>query len=182
MIKNSELVHFSYSITLLHKRSALIFFFIMHFVILFSFWILLGNAQECDPCVFSFPDYAVCSGEDVCPLHAQFVETRCYVKNITTLVLIKQLRIRGNCGSVKQFVYFCQNIPIKDIVMLDSEENHRCKGNCFFFLYTSLKRCGHTSKERPIVRKPRPLSLSTNELKLLSADRITFFIKDGLLL
>lgn len=132
MIKNSELVHFSYSITLLHKRSALIFFFIMHFVILFSFWILLGNAQECDPCAFSFPDYAVCSGEDVCPLHAQFVETRCYVKNITTLVLIKQLRIRGNCGSVKQFVYFCQNIPIKDIVMLDSEENHRCKGRSHF--------------------------------------------------
>lgn len=66
-------------------------------------------------------------------LHAQFVETRCYVKNITTLVLIKQLRIRGNCGSVKQFVYFCKNIPIKDIVMLDSEENHRCKGNWFFF-------------------------------------------------
>lgn len=105
----------------------------MHFVILFSVCILFGGASGCDMCKIDFGNFATCTGEDVCPLYASYVEVGCFIRNITTLVPIVQLRIRGNCGSIVQYVHLCKETQIKDIVMLDStEKNHRCRGNYFF--------------------------------------------------
>ena len=105
----------------------------MHFVILFSVCMLFGGTSGCDMCKIHFGNFATCTGEDVCPLYASYVEVGCFIRNITTSVPIVQLRIRGNCGSIAQYVHLCKETQIKDIVTLDStEKNHRCRGNYFF--------------------------------------------------
>lgn len=71
----------------------------MHFVILFSVCILFGGASGCDMCKIDFGNFATCTGEDVCPLYASYVEVECFIRNITTLVPIGQLRI------------LCKNLP-----------------------------------------------------------------------
>jgi hypothetical protein len=49
-------------------------------------------------------------------------------KTSLIFLLIQQLLIRGDCGSVKQYTHFCDEILLKEILMLDSKEKHFCQG------------------------------------------------------
>lgn len=102
----------------------------MHFVILFSVCMQFGGTSGCDMCNIQFGNLATCTDEDVCPLYAPFVEVEFFIRNITTVVPITQLRIQGKCVSVVQYAHLCKGAQIKDKDMLDStEKNPRCRGD-----------------------------------------------------
>lgn len=82
----------------------------MHFVILFSVCILFGGASGCDMCKIDFGNFATCTGE-VCPFYASYVEVECFIRNITTLVPIVQLRIRGKLRIYCTVCTFMQRDP-----------------------------------------------------------------------
>lgn len=96
--------------------------------------LLIGNIAACD----FYQPIALgshCMGEIVCPTHTKVVTVQCYVKEIISSEPIGQLLINGQCASIENFVHFCFNNNIREIVMLEAKsEPLICSGN---FLLTN---------------------------------------------
>lgn len=96
--------------------------------------LLFGNIAACDFCqLIALGSH--CMGEIVCPTHTKVVTVQCYVKEIISSEPIGQLLINGQCDSIENFVHFCFNNNIREIVMLEAKsEPLICSGN---FLLTN---------------------------------------------
>lgn len=69
-------------------------------------------------------------GEIVCLIYIKVVIVQCYVKEIIFSEFIGQLLINGQCDFIENFVYFCFNNNIWEIVMLEVKlEFFICLGN-----------------------------------------------------
>lgn len=96
--------------------------------------LLIGNIAACDFCQPTALG-SHCMGEIVCPTHTKVVTVQCYVKEIISSEPIGQLLINGQCDSIENFVHFCFNNNIREIVMLEAKsEPLICSGN---FLLTN---------------------------------------------
>lgn len=96
--------------------------------------LLIGNITACDFCQPTALG-SHCMGEIVCPTHTKVVTVQCYVKEIISSEPIGQLLINGQCDSIENFVHFCFNNNIREIVMLEAKsEPLICSGN---FLLTN---------------------------------------------
>lgn len=96
--------------------------------------LLIGNIAACDFCQPTALG-SHCMGEIVCPTHTKVVTVQCYVKEIISSEPIGQLLINGQCASIENFVNFCFNNNIREIVMLEAKsEPLICSGN---FLLTN---------------------------------------------
>lgn len=83
--------------------------------------LLVGNISAvCDFCHSNVLG-SLCSGEIVCPTQTQVVTVQCYVKKIISSEPIGQLLIQGSCASIENYVHFCLENNIREIVMLDTD-------------------------------------------------------------
>lgn len=92
--------------------------------------LLIGNISAvCDFCQPSALG-SLCSGEIVCPTQTQVVTVQCYMKQSFSSEPIGQLLIQGSCASIENYVQFCLENNIREIVMLDTDSPVlHCSGN-----------------------------------------------------
>lgn len=126
----------------------------MHFVILFSVCMQFGGTSGCDMCNIQFGNLATCTDEDVCPLYAPFVEVEFFIRNITTVVPITQLRFGVNVYLWYSMYIYAKGPRSKTkSCWTRRRKTPGAEVINFYFLYTGL--CAHTSKVRPTIRTRR---------------------------
>lgn len=95
--------------------------------VLIIFVTLVYFAFSCEECDYPFSNYATCTGETVCVYGAENVQVECWMRDITTDTVIKQLFVRGDCN-ILHFKQFCSR-GVEIIEMVNSNDNLSCSGN-----------------------------------------------------
>lgn len=94
--------------------------------VLIIFITLVYFAFSCEECDYPFSNYATCTGETVCVYGAEYVQVECWMQDITTDTVIKQLLVRGDCN-ILHFKQFCSR-GVKIIEMVNNNDNLSCSG------------------------------------------------------
>lgn len=81
--------------------------------VLIIFVTLVYFAFSCEECDYPFSNYATCTGETVCVYGAENVQVECWMRDITTDTVIKQLFVEGIA-----IYYISNNFAVEELKSL----------------------------------------------------------------